>query len=249
MKTIALYSIKGGVGKTATAVNLSYLSSLFSPPTLICDLDPQGASSFYFRITASKKYNSDKFLKGNKKIYRNIKATDFENLDLLPSDISYRNLDIELAEEKKPLKKLKKNLEELGEEYRYVFFDCAPNLTLLSESIFAAADVIMVPLIPTTLSIRTYIQLTDFFKDNKLDSSKIRPFFTMVEKQKKMHRDIIEEFRNAPDFFTQTIPYNSEVEKMGIYRAPLNAVLPGSLASKAYKNLWEELRSHLEKSR
>ena len=248
MKTIALYSIKGGVGKTAAAVNLSYLSSLLSTPTLICDLDPQGASSYYFRITASKKYNSDKFLKGNKKIYQHIKATDFENLDLLPSDFSYRNLDIELSEEKKPQKKLKKNIGELSDEYRFVFFDCAPNLTLLSESVFAASDVILVPLIPTTLSIRTYIQLMDFFKANKLDSSKIRPFFTMVEKKKKLHRDIINEFSNTPGFFTETIPYNSEVEKMGIYRAPLNAVLPNSPASKAYHNLWEELRAHLEKS-
>jgi chromosome partitioning protein len=249
MKSIALYSIKGGVGKTAAAVNLSYLSSLLSPPTLICDLDPQGASSYYFRITASKKYNSDKFLKGNKKIYQHIKATDFENLDLLPSDFSYRNLDIELSEEKKPQKKLKKNLEELGEEYRYVFFDCSPNLTLLSESVFAASDVVLVPLIPTTLSIRTYIQLMDFFKANKLDSSKIRAFFTMVEKKKKLHRDIIDEFRNTPGFLTETIPYNSEVEKMGIYRAPLNAVLPNAVASKAYRNLWEELQAHLEKSK
>ena len=183
MKTIALYSIKGGVGKTAAAVNLSYLSSLLSPPTLICDLDPQGASSYYFRITASKKYNSDKFLKGNKKIYQHIKATDFENLDLLPSDFSYRNLDIELSEEKKPQKRLKKNMAELSEDYRFVFIDCPPNLTLLSESVFAASDVVMVPLIPTTLSIRTYIQLKDFFEANKLDSSKIRPFFTMVEKK------------------------------------------------------------------
>ena len=119
MKTIALYSIKGGVGKTAAAVNLSYLSSLLSQPTLICDLDPQGASSYYFRITASKKYNSDKFLKGNKKIYHNIKATDFENLDLLPSDFSYRNLDIELSEEKKPQKKLRKNLEDVGAHVAY----------------------------------------------------------------------------------------------------------------------------------
>ena len=249
MKTIALYSIKGGVGKTAAAVNLSYLSSLLSTPTLICDLDPQGASSYYFRITASKKYNSDKFLKGNKKIYQHIKATDFENLDLLPSDFSYRNLDIELSEEKKPQKKLKKNIGELSDEYRFVFFDCAPNLTLLSESVFAASDVILVPLIPTTLSIRTYIQLMDFFKANKLDSSKIRPFFTMVEKKKKLHRDIIDEFRNSPGFLTQTIPYNSEIEKMGIYRAPLNAVLPNSPASKAYHKLWEELRTHLERTR
>ncbi len=246
MKTIALYSIKGGVGKTAAAVNLSYLSSLLSQPTLICDLDPQGASSYYFRITASKKYNSDQFLKGNKKIYRNIKATDFENLDLLPSDFSYRNLDIELSEEKKPQKKLRKNLEELSEDYQYLFFDCPPNLTLLSESVFAASDLILVPLIPTTLSIRTYIQLQDFFEANKLDRSKIRPFFSMVEKQKKLHREIILEFGDGPEFLAQSIPYNSEVEKMGLYRAPLNAVLPNAPASKAYRNLWEELRSYLE---
>ncbi|MEI7933645.1 MAG: AAA family ATPase [Chlorobiaceae bacterium] len=247
MKTIALYSIKGGVGKTAAAVNLSYLSSLRSPPTLLCDLDPQGASSFYFRITASRKYNSDKFLKGNKKIYRNIKATDFANLDLLPSDLSYRNLDIELAEEKKPQKKLKKNLDELSDDYRFVFIDCPPNLTLLSESVFTASDLILVPLIPTTLSIRTFVQLKDFFEANKLDGSKIRPFFSMVEKQKKLHRDIINEFSNTPELLTQMIPYNSEVERMGIYRAPLNAVLPNAPASKAYHNLWEELCSQLER--
>jgi cellulose biosynthesis protein BcsQ len=247
MKTIALYSIKGGVGKTAAAVNLSYLSALHSPPTLICDLDPQGASSFYFRITASKKFNSDKFLKGNKKIHGNIKATDFEHLDLLPSDFSYRNLDIELSEEKKPRKKLKKNLEELSEDYRFVFFDCPPNLTLLSESVFAASDIILVPMIPTTLSIRTYVQLKEFFEANNLDSSKIRVFFTMVEKRKKMHRDIIDEFRNTAGFLSETIPYNSEVEKMGIYRAPLNAVLPNSTAAKAYSNLWKELSTELDK--
>ncbi len=249
MKTIALYSIKGGVGKTATAVNLSYLSALCSPPTLICDLDPQGASSFYFRITASKKFNSDKFLKGSKKIHNNIKATDYEHLDLLPSDFSYRNLDIELSDEKKPRKKLKKNLEELSEDYRFVFFDCPPNLTLLSESVFAASDIILVPMIPTTLSIRTYVQLKEFFETNNLDSSKIRAFFTMVEKRKKMHHDIIHEFRNTPGFLSQTIPYNSEVEKMGIYRAPLNAVLPNSTAAKAYSDLWKELSSELNTQR
>ena len=247
MKTIALYSIKGGVGKTAAAVNLSYLSAQLSQQTLICDLDPQGASSFYFRITASKKFNSDKFLKGNKKIHNNIKAPDYEYLDLLPSDFSYRNLDIELSEEKKPRKKLKKNLEELSEDYRFVFFDCPPNLTLLSECVFAAADIILVPMIPTTLSMRTYVQLINFFDENNLDSSKIRAFFTMVEKRKKLHRDIISEFRNSPRFLSQTIPYNSEVEKMGIYRAPLNAVLPNSPAAKAYRNLWKELNSDLEK--
>ena len=246
MKTIALYSIKGGVGKTASAVNLAYLSSLMAPPTLICDLDPQGASSFYFRIVADKKYSSKKFLKGNKKIYNNIKGTDFDNLDLLPADFSYRNLDLELREEKKPQKKLKNNIQELNTEYPYIFFDCPPNLTLLSESIFAASDVILVPLIPTTLSLRTFEQLLDFFKENKLDTGKIKGFFTMFERRKAMHRAVIEEYGNKSRFLHQVIPYNSEVEKMGIYRAPLNAVRPHAPASIAYRNLWKELQRELQ---
>jgi cellulose biosynthesis protein BcsQ len=247
MKTIALYSIKGGVGKTAAAVNLSYLASRENIPTLICDLDPQGASSFYFRISASGKYNSDKFLKGSKKIYRHINATDFEHLDLLPSDISYRNLDIELSEEKNPKKKLKKNLSDLSEEYEYLFFDCPPNLTLLSESVFAASDIILVPVIPTTLSIRTFDQLRTFFEDNGLDTSKIRAFFSMEERRKTMHRDIVDQFSTTPGVLSSTIPYNSEVEKMGLYRAPLNAVRPESAAAKAYKELWDELKSSISR--
>jgi len=246
MKTIALYSIKGGVGKTAAAVNLCWLAASERARALICDLDPQGASSFYFRITASGNYNSDKFLKAGGRIGRNIKATDFDGLDLLPSDISYRNLDIELSEEKKPRKKLRKNLAELSEEYEYLFFDCPPNLTLLSESVFAASDIILVPVIPTTLSIRTFNQLITFFEEHSLDISKIRGFFSMEEKRKSMHRELVEEFRNTPGMLSSSIPYCSEVEKMGLYRAPLNAVRPNSPAAKAYRELWKEIQASLD---
>lgn len=97
------------------------------------------------------------------------------------------------------------------------------------------------PLIPTTLSIRTFEQLIGFFRENNLDGSRIRAFFTMVEQRKKMHRDILEEHGKKERFLTQTIPYNSEVEKMGLYRAPLNAAHPQSAASIAYRKLWDEI--------
>ncbi len=247
MKTIALYSIKGGVGKTAAAVNLSFLAATATTPTLICDLDPQGASSFYFRITASSKHSSEKFLKGDSKILKQIKATDFPHLDLLPSDLSYRNLDIELSESKKPKKLLSKNFEGLETEYRYLFLDCPPNLTLLSESLFRAADLILVPIIPTTLSVRTFTQLLDFFEDNGLDTAKIAGFFSMEERKKSMHRKIVEEYQTHSAMLKQTIPYSSEVEKMGLTRAPLNATHPNSPAAKAYATLWEEVRQWVER--
>jgi cellulose biosynthesis protein BcsQ len=246
MKTLALYSIKGGVGKTAAAVNLSWLSSGPDSPVLLCDLDPQGASSYYFRVRASKKFTGEKFLRGYKKINENIRATDFENLDLLASDFSFRNLDLELSGEKKPLRKFRKNLLEAAENYRFLFYDCPPNLTLLSESVFSASDVILVPVVPTTLSIRTYNQLTGFFESNGLESSKILAFFSMVEMKKKMHRDVISEHEGTQGFLRSMIPYSSDIEKMGIYRAPIAAVRPGSPSSRAYLALWEELRSRME---
>ena len=188
MKTIALYSIKGGVGKTAACVNLAHLSSL-TRPTLLCDLDPQGASSFYFRLTPKENYDSDKFLKGGKKIDKAIQSTDFEKLDLLPAHLSYRNLDIQLSELSKSHTRFNKLLKELNDQYDMIFIDCPPNLTLVSENVFTAADLIIVPLIPTTLSIMTYKKLWEFFNENNLDTSKLYPFFSMVESRKLMPPD------------------------------------------------------------
>ena len=149
MKIIALYNIKGGVGKTVTSVNLGYLASRERARTLLCDLDLQGSASFYFRIKASKKYNTKEFLRSKTGIDKYIKSTDFDYLDLLPSDISYRNLDIKLNDLKNPKKHLKKILKPLASTYTYIFLDCPPNLTLLSENVFYAADKILVPFIPT----------------------------------------------------------------------------------------------------
>jgi cellulose biosynthesis protein BcsQ len=246
MKIIAIYNIKGGVGKTATAVNLSYLASLDGARTLIWDLDPQGAASYYFRIKAKVKGGGRKLVEGKKDLDDAVKGTDYENLDLLPADFSYRDMDLFLEQTKKPTKRLSKLLKPMAEEYDYIFLDCPPSISSASESVFAAADLLLVPTIPTTLSLRTYQQIRRFFRDTGFDSAKILAFFAMVDRRKQMHRMIVE---NPPSFMPSVlasfIPYASEVERMGVKRSPVSEFAANSHAAKCYKAMWDEVKSRL----
>jgi len=156
MKIIGVYSIKGGVGKTSTAVNMAYLAAAEGRRTLVWDLDPQGAASFYFRVKPKVKGGVSALLRGKRELDAVIKGTDFELLDLLPADFSYRNMDILLEGPKKRITaQLERLLRPIRREYDLVFLDCPPSISLMSENIFRAAHALLVPVVPSTLSART----------------------------------------------------------------------------------------------
>jgi cellulose biosynthesis protein BcsQ len=243
MITIACYNIKGGVGKTATAVNLAYLAAQGGASTLVWDLDPQGAASFYFRIKPRIKGGSLRLFQRKGELDNVIKATDFPRLDLIPADFSYRNMDLLLEQQRKPGTRLKKLVKPLRGEYHFLFLDCPPSISLVSENIFAAADVLLVPTIPTPLSLRTLQQLVEFCATGDYKHLKVIPFFSMVDRRKSLHREIVDErpgtLKDAP---VNYIPYASEVEQMGLRRAPLDTYAHASWAARAYRDMWAELQ-------
>lgn len=247
MKIVALYSIKGGVGKTSSAVNLAFISACNGYRTLVWDLDPQGASSYYFRIKPKVKGGSKDLIAGKRELDGLIKGTDFENLDLLPSDFSFRNLDLVLDAKKKPTHQLKKLLKPLAEEYDFIFLDCPPNISLLSEAVFETSDILLSPIIPTTLSLRTLEQLERFIEDNKLNNLELIPFFSMVDRRKKMHLDIMGNLiKSHPGFLNTAIPYASDIERMGLERMPLGGFMHKSRSLDAYNELWQELMMRID---
>src|SRR5690606_7464876 len=121
MKVIAIYSIKGGVGKTAAAVNLAAEAAASGASVLLWDLDPQGASSYYFRVQPKVRGGSARLVRGDSQLVDHLQATEFDNLDMMPADFSYRNLDLQLDDLSRPKQRLRQLLKGLEEYYDYVF--------------------------------------------------------------------------------------------------------------------------------
>jgi cellulose biosynthesis protein BcsQ len=131
-----------------------------------------------------------------------------------------------------------------------LFLDCAPGISLLSENVLHAADAIIVPLLPTPLSVRMLVQLQDFIATKGWKDLMLLPFFSMVDRRKSLHHDIIAETREQfPTLLVTEVPYSSEIERMTLRRAPIPASAPRSAAAQIYSALWAELTRALRLAR
>jgi chromosome partitioning protein len=223
-RVIATYNIKGGVGKTSAAVNLAHLAARDGARALLWDLDPQAASTYLFRIKPKVRGGARKLVGLRSEVARLIKGTDYQGLDLLPADFSYRHLDLALDGFKRPTRRLAQVLAPLRAD-------------------FEAADALLVPIIPATLSSRTFDQL------ESLDTGRaqVLGFFSMVDVDKPLHREVMASVRAAhpASMLGAAIPASEEVEWMGAERDAVAAFAPGSVAAMAYEALWWDVRRRL----
>ncbi|HEX6421420.1 MAG TPA: ParA family protein [Acidimicrobiales bacterium] len=246
MKVVATYNIKGGVGKTSAAVNLAALAAASGLRTLLWDLDPQGAATYLLRVRPKVRGGGRKLVRGRSDVPALLRGTDVEGLDLLPADFSYRHMDLALDESAKPVRRLRKVLAPLAEHYDLAVLDCPPSISLVSESVFDAADALLVPLIPSTLTLRTFEQLGEFVASEVRRRPEIVAFFSMVDQRKRLHREVVETLPDGRrDIARTAIPAATEVELMAVERSPVVVHAPRSRGARAYAGLWDELRTRL----
>ena len=174
MKTIALYSLKGGVGKTAAAVNLAYEAAQSGKHVLLWDLDPQGAASWYYGIDESPEISAKRVVSGKEPLGRYIQPTDYERLSILPGDRGYRDWDAQIHAAKQPRKVLENLIEPFSESYSLLVLDCPPGIGALATSVLRAADRVLVPVVPTPLSLRALDEVLEHVDDKKVGKTRKR---------------------------------------------------------------------------
>jgi cellulose biosynthesis protein BcsQ len=246
-KVVAVYSMKGGVGKSSLAVNLGWEAVRVSGgKVLVWDVDAQGAASFLLGETgAGMALSAGGGPKGGlaKKIFSRdvdpadvVEQTAYPGLDLIAADLSLRHLDADLLEADRP-KRLRKLLARVADDYDFVILDCPPGLGELSDQIFRAADVLVVPVVPAPLALRTLEQVRARLEETRgKKAPPMLPVLSMVDRRKALHREMVDEHSHWP-----AIPHASVVEKMGLERAPLGVFAAKSPATAAVKAVWGQV--------
>jgi cellulose biosynthesis protein BcsQ len=246
MHAVALTALKGGVGKTSTAVNLAALSAASGRRTLVWDIDPQAGATACFGVKPKLRGGAQRLLGTDRDLAGSIRTSDIPNLDVLPGDVTLREADVIVSGSRKPRRSLRRVLNSIAKGYDIVLVDCPPGIGPATEVLVRSVDLLLVPVVPAPLDLRALDRFADVITDLGGPSELLAPFLSMVDRRKPLHRRLIDEVRTNRRFLGAAVPVSSAVERMPLEQVPTVIAAPRSLASISLRDLWAEVADRLD---
>ena len=251
-KIISVINQKGGVGKTTTVINLAAGLSMKGKKILVIDLDPQGNATTGLGLsnTTTSDQTIYNVLNGNKKISDAIQSTNFENLNLISSNVDLSGLEVETAGDSRRAFKLKDELTAILNDskplYDYIIIDCPPSLSLLTIMALVASEALVVPLQTEFFALEGITQLMktiERIKSNLNPSLEIRGILlTMYDKRNKLSGEVELEARNyfKDKVYNTAVPRNVRLSEAPSHGVPVLIYDKACPGSKAYFSFTEE---------
>jgi chromosome partitioning protein len=242
MSVIAIYSPKGGVGKSTIAVNLSWCAAMDGGhKTLLWELDPQCGASYLLGEEPMNGKSAQAVFAKDKSPADLIIATEISGLDLLPADDSLVALDAFFTSLGKK-KRLEKLTDTLGKGYDRIILDCPPSMNETARQVMRAADAIIVPLSPSPLARRSLDLVYKELSRHCAGHGPVLPVFSMIDRRRKLHRESCDAHPDWP-----IIPMSSLIEQVALHRAPVGSFASKSDPAQAFSRLWHGIEHKLQK--
>jgi cellulose biosynthesis protein BcsQ len=241
MAVIAVWSVKGGVGKTTLAVDMAWRSAVRSRlSTLLWDLDPQAGCSWLLGYDSPRAARATSLFHRDTQPAEVLVETRWPGLTLLPADDSLRSLTMTLARIGHR-RRLAQMTARLSGQFARIILDCPPALNEISDQVIGAADLLIVPLPPSPLAMRALDAIRRELVRNHQRHPPILPVLSMYDSRRRLHREV--HLGLAAGW--PVIPMSSTIEQAAARRMPIDVFAGRSDSSIRLQKLWDGIEAKL----
>ena len=255
MKVISITNQKGGVGKTTSAINISFYLAKMGYKVLIVDFDPQGNATSGLGVDKNSLGSTmSDVISGSVVLKDVILETEFHKLKLAPSTPILANTEIELANVGGRFSRLREALKTVSDEFDYVILDCPPSLSLLTVNSFIASDFLILPVQAEFYAMEGLGQLLESMKlvkkgmNPNIELLGVLP--TMVDSRTTLSGQVYEEIKRffPGKVFSTPVPRNIRLAEAPSHGVPIGVYDRFSKGARAYKSITKEIVKRIEES-